>query len=65
MKWTHLTNLIKRNTDGNQGDNDYTSGVSVIVINNPQEDAAQLENVEWVEHLKKHIQSFNVTFCWN
>lgn len=62
IKNTHLTDLIKWNTDGKNGDNEYTSGVNIIAINNPQGDAAQLENVEWVEYLKKHIKWI---FHWN
>lgn len=56
LKYAHLMDFIEWNADGNDWDNEYTGSISIVFINNPQGDAAQLENVEWIENLKKHIK---------
>lgn len=48
----HLADLIKWDTDGENGDNKYTRGIIVVMVNNPQGDAEHLEHIEWVEDLK-------------
>ena len=46
--------FVERQSDGDGGDEDDTSGVDIVAVRHPQDHAADLEHVERIQHLPTH-----------
>lgn len=45
--------FAERDCDGDGRDEENTAGIVVVFIKGPQDNTSKLENVEWIQNLKK------------